>query len=51
MWRLRCNRAPRGGASIDSILQHKPRSYSGYLESLDAAHRVGSVAVHQLLEM
>lgn len=42
---------PRAGvSSLDSILPHKPGSYSGYLESLDAAHRVGSVVVHELLK-
>jgi len=41
---------PPGKSPVESLLQHRPGSYSGYRESLDAAHRVGSVVVKELLK-
>jgi purine nucleoside permease len=41
---------PPGKSPVESLLEHKPGSYSGYKESLDAAHRVGSVVVKELLK-
>lgn len=41
---------PEGISAAESLMGHAPGKYSAYVESLDAAHRVGSVVVKQWLK-
>ncbi len=41
---------PAGMNAAESLMGHAPGKYSGYVESLDAAHRVGSAVVKELLK-
>jgi purine nucleoside permease len=41
---------PDGMTAAESLMGHAPGKYSAYLESLDAAHRAGSVVVKEWLK-